>query len=133
MDNHTRKEENLTIKQLFKYGFITIASYIILLSGTFLLTEAFQVKENISYLITISLVYLFTYLSNVYFVFNSKFSIKNLSKYIGVLFAFWSVNNIFFNYLTIAHNINYLIAVIINIFIFGLIRFFIQKNYIFST
>lgn len=132
MDDHTCKKENLIIKQLFKYGFVTIISYILLFSGTFLLTEFFNIKENLSYLVTITLVYLFTYISNVFFVFNSKFSLNNLAKYIIILFIFWGVNNTIFNLLTQILEINYLLAILINILFFGLIRFFIQKKYIFG-
>lgn len=132
MDNSLSQEKKSVIKQLFKYGVVTVISYTILLFGTFLLTDFFSLQENISYLITISFVYVLLYILNVYFVFNTKFNSKNLSRYILVLILFWSFNNSLFNFLTIFFSINYLIAILINIFIFGIVRFFIQKKYVFK-
>lgn len=118
--------------QMVKYGMVTLLNYLLILSGTYLLTEKMGIVPNLSYLFILTLAYLFQYILNTKFVFSVKFTRKSAFMYVYFLIFFWVFNNIAYNFLIEFFKIQYLIAIGINIIFFGLLRFFIQKKYIFS-
>lgn len=111
---------------------VTLLNYLLILSGTYLLTEKMGIVPNLSYLFILTLAYLFQYILNTKFVFSVKFTRKSAFMYVYFLIFFWVFNNIAYNFLIEFFKIQYLIAIGINIIFFGLLRFFIQKKYIFS-
>lgn len=115
-----------------KYGLVAIIGYLILFIGTFLLVEVFNFSESLSYFFVVTFDYVVVYFLNLKFVFGADFSKSNAIKYIIYLFSSWIINNIFFILMTDILNIYYIISILINIALFSLIKYFIQKKLIFN-
>ncbi|MDD5290963.1 MAG: hypothetical protein PHZ04_02495 [Patescibacteria group bacterium] len=120
------------MKKFIRYGLVAVLGYSILFIGTFLLVEVFRFSEGLSYFLVITFDYVVVYFLNLRFVFESDFSKKNLVKYAVYLIISWAANNSFFIIMTDILNIYYLISILINIALFGLIKFFVQKELIFK-
>ncbi len=120
-------------KILFKYGLVTALNYFILFFGTFLFVEIFDFSPVFSYFMLISFVYLLTFILYTKFVFSSSFDKKIFLKFVVALLVFWLLNNLFYNFMLKILMIQYLLAVLINIIFWGTIRFFVYKNFVFST
>ncbi len=120
------------IHQLIRYSAVTIFGYLFLLTGTYILVETMTFHPGISYCIVLSVVYFGVYIAQSRFVFNVKFTQKRFFRYLITLFLFWGANNLIFNILTIYFSIHYMMAALINILGFGLVRFFIQKKFVFE-
>lgn len=120
------------VKILIKYGLVTISSYIFLLLSIYLLVDILMLSDNISYLIMTTLIYAGVYIANIKYVFKVKNKKIRITKYLVYLLIFWTLNNLLFNYFVELLRIQYLLAAIMNIFLFGLIRFYIQKKYVFN-
>lgn len=116
---------------IVRYGLVTVASYVVLILGTYILTEFFNVVPNISYAIIITLVYVGVYFANTHFVFAVEHKNERIPRYIMVLIIMWLLNNGVFNLLYELLEIQYLLAILINILLLGLLRFFIQKKFVF--
>lgn len=121
------------MKKFIKYGLVAVLGYSILFFGTFLLVEVFRLPESLSYFFVISLDYTVIYFLNSKFVFGSDFSKKSVVKYIVYLAISWAANNLFFIIMTDVLNIYYTISILINIALFSLIKFFVQKELIFKN
>ena len=120
------------IKQLFRYGTLTIINQFLIFIGTFVAVEIFSLTPSLSYFIVISLVYIFSFFAFSRKVFPVNFDTSVMIRYVAAMFIFWIFNNIFFNIVIKYLHIQYLVAVIINIALFGLIRFFVYKNVVFK-
>lgn len=121
------------IHQLIRYGTVTILSYLFLLTGVYVLVEIMGLHQSISYFIVLTIVYFGVYIAQSRFVFKVSFTQKRLFRYLITLLLFWGANNLIFNMLTILFSIHYMMAALINILGFGLIRFFIQKKFVFEN
>jgi putative flippase GtrA len=117
--------------QIIKYGIVTILNYFLIFTGTYVLTDKMGIKPNLSYLSVISIVYIVQYVLNTKYVFSVAFTKKLAVRYVFFLSFFWLINNMAYNLLIEVLRIQYLIAVGINIAFLGLIRFFLQKKYVF--
>lgn len=120
------------LNKLTRYGLVTIANYCFLILATFLLVDYLKINENIAYLIVISFIYLMTFFINTKFVFSVDPTKERLKKYIISLLFMWALNNITFYFLTNMLNIKYIIAILINIFSLGIIRFLVQYRLVFN-
>ena len=120
------------IKTLSKYGLVTFINYLVIISGTYVLVDKIKISPNISYFIIISIVYIGTYIAYTKFVFKSDSTKNVIIKFIIALAVFWFLNNIFYNIFLEIFNIQYLIAVILNIVILGIARFFVYRGLVFG-
>lgn len=120
------------ITQIMKYGMVTLLNYFIIFCGTYFLTDKIGITPNLSYLVTISIAYVIQYLLNIKYVFSVNFTRESALKYLSLLILFWLFNNMVYNFLIEFFEVKYLIAIGINIVFFGLIRFFVQKRYVFN-
>ena len=120
------------LTQITKYGLVTLLNYFIIFCGTYVLTEQMGIMPNIAYLLTASMAYMIQYLLNTKYVFSVNFTRESALKYLSLLILFWLFNNILYNFLIEFFEIEYLIAIGINILFFGSIRFFVQKRYVFN-
>lgn len=120
------------IAQITKYGMVTLLNYCIIFCGTYFLTDKIGITPNLSYLVTVSIAYVIQYLLNTKYVFSVKFTRESALKYLSLLILFWLFNNVVYNFLIEFFEIEYLIAIGINIVFFGSIRFFVQKKYVFN-
>ena len=121
------------MKKFIRYGLVAVLGYSILFFGTFLLVEVFRLPASLSYFFVISFDYAVVYFLNLKFVFKSDFNKKNVIKYAVYLVISWAANNLFFMIMTDILNIYYIVSILINIALFGLIKFFVQKELIFKT
>lgn len=138
MDNHLSSKIKRYISlthclEVVRYGLVTISSYIILFIGTFLLVEKWGFPSNLAYFILITLIYVGVYISYTKFVFKEKFKKEIFKRFIIVLIGTWILNNLFFNLMTNIFGISYIITMILNTLILGIIRFTVQKLYVFKV
>ena len=119
-------------KHFIKYSIVSFFIYAFTIGGTYFLVEKVGLLSQISYLIIVTMQYIATYIANTKFVFLVEFSKEKVIKYILYLIIMWLFSNLVFNVLVECFNINYLIAIIFNLFILGLFKFFIQRKYIFT-
>jgi putative flippase GtrA len=121
------------ILQLIRYGAVTVFSYLFLLTGMYVLVDFLALHPGISYCLVLSIVYIGVYIAQSRFVFKVTFTQKRFFRYLMTLALFWVANNLIFNLLTVYFSIHYMVAALINIVGFGLIRFFIQKKFVFEN
>ncbi|MFA4833292.1 MAG: GtrA family protein [Patescibacteria group bacterium] len=120
------------MKKFIRYGLVAVLGYSILFIGTFLLVEGLNFSESLSYFFVITFDYIVVYFLNLKFVFESDFNKRNVIKYVIYLVISWAANNLFFIIMTDILNIYYIISILINMALFGLIKFFVQKELIFK-
>lgn len=120
------------IEQIIKYSLVTAGSYAILVAGTYILVELINFDQSFAYAFMISFVYFLVYIANFKLVFPTTHKKSTVYKYILTLAIFWFFNNLFFNLMVKGLNVQYIIAASINILFFGLIRFFVQRNFVFK-
>jgi hypothetical protein len=125
-------KNNFMMKQLFRYGLVTILGYVFIFGGTAFLVEIIKVAPNLSYFIILTLTYVGVYIANTKYVFGVEYTKTVAIRYVLVLIALWLFNTAVFNFFVGYFNLGYLVAVVVNILIFGLLRFFIQKNFVFK-
>jgi putative flippase GtrA len=118
--------------QFLKYGFVAATGYILLISVTYFFIEIIKLPSSLSYFLVITSIYIANFFANTNFVFSKNINKNRMIKYIIALFFFWLLNNSFFNILVKLLDIQYLIAIITNIVIFGLLRFFILRRFVFN-
>lgn len=122
----------MMFQQLFKYGIVTLISYLLIISGTYVFIEFINFSPPVSYFLTLTITYIGVCIANIKFVFCKKFDKKIILKYIFVLIIFWLFNNVVFSFLLNIFSIHYLLVIVFNIIFFGLIRFFIQQKFVFK-
>lgn len=120
------------IKLLTKYGVLTIINQLILFFGIYFLVDLFNISADLAFFILITFIYFLSYLVFIKFIFPVKSDKKVLTKYIITLFLFWLLNNISFSILINILGLHYLLSVVVNIFVIGIFKFFIQKNIVFA-
>ncbi|OGF26976.1 hypothetical protein A2331_02660 [Candidatus Falkowbacteria bacterium RIFOXYB2_FULL_34_18] len=118
-------------QQLFKYGAVTVLSYIVIILGTYFLVEFVSLQPKISYLIIISFVYIVAYFVYSKLVFQKEINKEQISRFTLVMIIFWFLNNVFYKIFLDFFSIQYLIAAIINIMFLGGIRFVVYRNFVF--
>jgi putative flippase GtrA len=122
----------INLIQLVKYGTVTVVGYLILFLGSFILVEKFGLSSSISYFIFSFLVYIGVYISYTKFVFRVEFSKERSVKFIIVIIGQWLFNNLFFNFMTKVLGIYYLIVILINVIVFGMVRFMLHRYVVFK-
>lgn len=120
------------MRRFIKYGLVAIIGYSVLFIGTFLLVEVFNFSESLSYFLVVTFDYVVVYFLNLKFVFGADFSKGSAIKYIIYLLSSWLINNVFFILMVDILNIYYVFSILINIILFSLIKYFIQKKLIFN-
>lgn len=120
-----------TFYQFFRYGLGSIFTYAFLFGGVYVLAEHLKIPANISYLIILTINYVFSYLISAKFVFSGKFTQNNLAMFGIYVLIFWGFNNLFFNLMYKFTAIHYLLITAINIAIFMPLRF-LSLHHIFN-
>lgn len=111
---------------------VASVGYTMLFVFTYVLVELFSVRPEFSYGISISLVYVWSYMANTFFVFKVDSNQKRMFKYILFLIFSWFINNLFFNVLVIWFGVYYIVAMIINVILLSILRFAVQKKFVFN-
>lgn len=115
-----------------RYILVAAISKISLIVGTFFLVEYMFLSESLAYFFVISLVYIGVYFASISFVFGVESNGKRIGKYVIYLAISWVLANILYNLMISVFDIYYIIAVIINMIILMLFRFFAQKKFVFN-
>lgn len=126
------KQNKKNYCQLIKYVLVTVVSYIFLFVGTYLLVEFYNINPGLVYFILITIIYLGVYVSYTKYVFEDTFNHKTASRFMVASIIIWLMNNAFFGLLFYVIKINYLIVITLNLIVLGLIRFSIQKFFVFK-
>ena len=121
------------MKKLLKYGSVTLISYLCLLAGTYVAVNVFDLAPTIAYPLVLTIVYIGVYLTSSHFVFQSTNHKQQSPKYVLVVIAFWLLNVIVYDTLVDRLELQYLLSVIINIILFGPLRYFVYNKYVFQT
>jgi putative flippase GtrA len=119
-----------TFLQMFRYGIITVSSYVFIVAVIFLLKKYIGLDEKISYAIALSIAYVGVYIGYNKFVFKTKHNAGMLHRFLIVLVLSWISNNILFTFWTTILFLSYPIATALNTFVLGIGRFFAQKYYV---
>jgi len=119
-------------KRFLRYGLVTLGSQMILFLLTILAVEWLNMPATYSYAVVLALVYIGVFVANTHYVFETGYAKKNVYAYLLFITGFWIFNNSIFSWLVHYYNIHYVAALLINIVILGLVRYYLQKNYIFK-
>ncbi len=121
------------ITEIFRYGMVTVGSYIVLYLGTYFLVEKIGLSPRLSYGIILTLVYIGVYISYMTYVFKEDFSRETLKRFLIILTLSWLLNNAFFSLLNHTLGIPYMIVMVLNTLVFGALRFSLQRFYVFKS
>lgn len=122
-----------TVKKIFRYGLVTGGSYLALLTGTFLAVEIGGVPPIPAYIAVLTGVYLGVYFASSRFVFNAHSHRAQWPRYVIAVIIFWMLNAVLYAILVEQLQLQYLIAALTNILIFGPLRYFTYSRWVFPT
>ncbi|HEU4619837.1 MAG TPA: hypothetical protein VFV10_17495 [Gammaproteobacteria bacterium] len=125
--------KHIRLAELFRYGTVTVAGYALLYGGTYALTEWAHVSPRIAYMSVVTLIYVALYVSYSSFVFRERFTPASARRFVVALVFVWLLNNAFFYVLTKIVGLNYLVVITLNLLLFGGVRFFVQRFYVFAA
>ena len=128
-----RIAELIRFGEIARYGVTTVVGYAILYVGAYLLIERARMAPQIAYMLLLTLLYAGVYVSYSLYVFRERFTTRTLRRFIVALAVMWALNNAFFYVLNQIFAVHYLIVITLNIFLFGGVRFCIQRFYVFRS
>lgn len=117
---------------LVRYGIVTVLSYVALLSATATLVEVFSVDETVAYVVSLAAVYVGVYLGSAKYVFGASNHQRQWYKFVILIVTFWLLNSVLFAALISQFSLHYLVAACVNILIFGPLRYFVNKMWVFT-
>ena len=120
------------IKKVARYGTVTVLSYLALLLGTFVLVEFFNASPTPAYIVVLTLVYIGVYFASSHYVFKSTEHRKQYKRFIVAVIVFWTLNAGAYALLVEWLGIQYLLSVVLNILIFGGLRYFVYQKWVFK-
>ena len=123
----------LRIDEIARYGVTTVVGYAILYVGAYLLIERAHVAPQIAYMLLLTLLYAGVYVSYSLYVFRERFTPQTLRRFIVALALMWALNSAFFYVLNRVFAVHYLVVITLNIFLFGGVRFCVQRFYVFRS
>lgn len=119
--------------QLIRYGLTTGVSYIFLFLGTYVLIDIYHFPGTLSYASILTVVYIGVFFSYLNFVFKKTITKNLVLRFIIFLCLFWILNNALFYILYDLVHIPYIVAIFTNLIVFGVLRFFIQRRFVFKA
>ncbi len=121
------------LRQLFAYGLTTALSYVVLTSGTYLLSRSGYADPLTAYAFLLALVYVGVFYSYAHFVFKTGVTRAITRRFIVFLLSFWVINNSFFWLLHVIAGVPYPIVIALNLIVLGGVRFFVQRHFVFQA
>ncbi|MCA9360366.1 GtrA family protein [Candidatus Nomurabacteria bacterium] len=121
------------IIKLLRYGTVTILSYVILIFLTYLAVDLLHFSPTIAYPIVLTLVYAGVYVVSSTFVFKSNDHKRQSYRYVLSVIAFWLLNVGLYTALVEKLELQYLLSVVLNILIFGPLRYFVYSKFVFNN
>jgi len=119
-------------KKLFvKYVLISILSYGFVFTGLIVLVELFNTNKTVAFTLVYAINYLFLYVVQLKYLFNTKHHIKKLIRFISFILFFYFLANIIYN-VGLRLNIHYLLATVLTIIILMPFRIVLSKLFVFK-
>lgn len=115
-----------------RYITVTIGSYVVLLGATAFFVEVLGYRETWTYVIVLALVYVGVYISSSQFVFKAYEHEKQWYRFLILITFSWAGSSLFFAALVTYTPIHYLLAAVLNILIFGPLRYTLNRNWVFK-
>jgi putative flippase GtrA len=119
--------------ELVRYAATTIVGYGILYVGAYVLIERAHMSPGSAYMLLLTFLYTAVYVSYSLFVFRERSTAQTLRRFIMSLVVVWAVNNAFFYVLNQVFSVHYFAVITLNILLFGGIRFYVQRFYVFRS
>jgi len=119
--------------KLFKYGSVTLISYLCLLLGTYVAVDILGFRPTIAYPVVLTLVYMGVYFASAFFVFKATHHKRQSPKYILAVIVFWLLNIALYDILVSRLDIQYLLSVFINVLVFGPLRYIVYNRLVFTA
>ena len=119
--------------EVARYGVTTVAGYAVLYVGAYVLIERAGMAPHIAYMLLLTVLYAAVYVSYSRYVFRERFTAQTLRRYVVALAFMWALNNVFFYVLNSIFAVHYLVVITLNIFLFGGLRFCVQRFYVFRS
>jgi len=119
--------------EVARYGVTTVAGYAALYVGAYMLIERARMAPHIAYMLLLTILYAAVYVSYSRYVFRERFTAHTVRRYIVALAFMWALNNVFFYVLNSVFAVHYLAVITLNIFLFGGVRFCVQRFYVFKS
>jgi len=110
---------------------VTILSYVVLLGGTYIGVDLLGFPATPTYVVALTLVYMGVYIFSSRYVFRVAGSRKHMKRFAIAVVFLWALNSSVFYALETVLAIQYLLAAVINIFIFGPLRFVVNRKFVF--
>lgn len=117
--------------KIIRYAAVTLISQLVLIGLTMTLVELLGFSETLGYGLSLGLVYIFVYLSNSTFVFQVGVKGNTAARYALFIALFWILNTFVFSGLVVYASLHYIFAMLFNIVFLGLVRYYVQKKYVF--
>lgn len=121
------------VKKIFRYGTVTAVSYLALLLGTWMLVELISFSPIVAYPIALTIVYVGVYFASATYVFRVSDHRQQSTRFLLAVVVFWLLNAGFYYVLVDTLQVQYLLSVIVNILIFGPLRYFVYQRFVFIT
>lgn len=121
------------LAKIARYGTVTIVSQAVLFLGTLLAVELLNLPASSSYIAVLTLVYIGVYASSSRWVFKQHHTTAQGKRFVTAVIIFWLLNSATYNVLVEALQIQYLLAVVINIILFGGLRYLVYQRWVFAT
>ena len=123
----------IRIGEIARYGVTTVVGYALLYVGAYLLIERAHVAPQTAYMLLLTVLYAGVYVSYTLYVFRERFTPQTLRRFVVALAFMWALNNAFFYVLNSIFAVHYLVVITLNIFLFGGVRFCVQRFYVFRS
>lgn len=120
-------------KKLFvKYIFISLVSYGFVFTGLILLIDVFEVNKSLAFLAVYGVNYIFLYVVQLRYLFNTEHHTNKLIRFVGYILFFYLLANALYN-LGLVLKINYLVSTVITIIILMPLRLLVSKKYVYKA
>ena len=123
----------IRLGEVARYGVTTVVGYGLLYVGAYALIERAHMSPQIAYMLLLSVLYAAVYVSYSLYVFRERFTPQTLRRFVVALAFMWALNNAFFYVLNSIFAVHYLVVITLNIFLFGGVRFCVQRFYVFRS
>ncbi|MFC6860459.1 GtrA family protein [Zunongwangia atlantica] len=116
---------------LYRYIFISIASYAFVFISLYLFIEILKINNQEAFCLAYALNYILLYVVQLKYLFRTKHDNKKLLKFIVYILSFYGLANVLF-FLFSKLAIHYLLCTMLTVSILMPFRFLISKKIVFS-
>ncbi len=118
-------------KLFFKYGLISLISYLYTFSGLYFLIDKLNMKREISFILIYGSAYIVLYSIQLRFLFYKKHDPQKFSRYLVAILLFYLSANIFYN-LGLYLKLHYLLSTALTIIILMPLRLIVYTLFVYK-